>query len=106
VPWFNVLQHLSTVLGGLVVVGWCIAYGRRRGELSLLWRSDWRRRAVGLIVAFALLVAIANGSRGPFGADFWTAQRLLGRIAVGALLGGALGILVFALRHRRGVGAT
>jgi hypothetical protein len=106
VPWFNVLQHLSTLLGGLFVLAWCIAYVRRRGEFTLLWRSTWRIRAVGVILAGAVFVALANGSRGPFGADFWTAQRLLGRIAVGALLGGALGVIVFALRHRRSEGAT
>lgn len=105
-PWFNLLQHLSTALGGLFVLGWCVAYVRRCGELALVWRSTWRRRAVGVIVGGALVVAIANGSRGPFGADFWTAQRLLGRIAVGALLGGALGVMVFALRYRRNEGAT
>lgn len=53
-----------------------------------------------MIVACGALAAFANGSRGPFGADFWTAQRLVGRIAVGGMLGVALGGLLFASQYR------
>jgi hypothetical protein len=61
---------------------------------------SWRRRALASIAIVAVLAGLLNGARGPFGADFWTAQRLLGRIAVGAMLGGAVAVLGVAL-HRR-----
>jgi hypothetical protein len=101
VPWFNALQHLSTIVGGLIVLAWAFAQVRRDGDLTLMLRTPWRRQAIATIVVSAILAGMANGSRGPFGADFWTAQRLLGRIAVGALLGLGVGLVIVAQRHRR-----
>jgi hypothetical protein len=106
VPWFNALQHFSTIVGGLVVVAWGVVTVHRDGDLASLWTTGWRLRALAMICASAVLVAVANGSRGPFGADFWTLQRLLGRIAVGGLLGIGLGVAAFALTYRRQMGAT
>jgi hypothetical protein len=100
VPWFNLLQHLSTVVGGLVVIGWSIADVRAHGDVHVVLRSGWRRRAIVMIAIATVCAGLMNGARGPFGADFWTAQRLLGRIAVGAMLGGAVAVLGIALRHR------
>jgi len=100
VPWFNVLQHLSTLVGGIIVLAWCYSTVRSHGDPRGLLRTEWRRRAVATIVIVALLAGLLNGSRGPFGADFWIAQRLLGRVAVGAMLGAAAGVLWVALRRR------
>lgn len=101
IPWFNALQHASTLIGGLVVLGWLLRRAVADGQPSLLWRTPWRAQAALLIIALAVVGALANGSRGPFGNDFWTAQRLLGRIAVGGLLGFGFGVLAVAIRHRR-----
>ena len=100
VPWFNLLQHLSTIGGGLVVVVWLYKTVRAQGRVQSILRAGWRRRALASIVIVAVLTGMLNGARGPFGADFWTAQRLLGRIAVGAMLGGAVAVLGFALQRR------
>lgn len=100
IPWFNLLQHLSTLIGGGVVLAWSMRYLRAVGDLRAPLRDPRRRRAVGLVLLAAVAVAVANGARGPFGTDFWTAQRLLGRIAVGAMLGAALGIAWLTTRPR------
>ncbi len=100
VPWFNLMQHLSTIGGGLVVVSWLYAILRAQGRIQAVFRRGWRRRALATIVIIAVLAGMLNGALGPFGADFWTAQRLLGRMAVGAMLGGAVAVLGFALQRR------
>lgn len=100
IPWFNLLQHLSTLIGGVVVLAWSLCYLRGSGNLRAPLRDARRRRAVSLVLIATVSVAVANGARGPFGADFWTAQRLLGRIAIGAMLGAALGIAWLTTRPR------
>lgn len=99
VPWYNVLQHASTLLGGTVLLiaigGWVRGHppeARRfaPGQMRALIR------AAGFVVGFAVLAAVANGSRG-LGAGL---AGMLGYAAVGGMAGLALAATAYALATR------
>lgn len=98
IPWFNLLQHASTVAGGLVVLGWLVAQ-LRRGEPRQLLQS-WRLASFGAIAAGAAAVGIWNALRGTAASDYWGLQLLVSRAAVGALLGLAIALLLYGTTHR------
>jgi Domain of unknown function (DUF4184) len=105
VPWFNLLQHVSTALGGAVVIAWLGTTLRRADAFARLRRSRWRVGALACFALSALALGVWNGSRSRAPSDFWTFQVAVGRVAIGALLGLALAMLAFSavFRWRRGM---
>jgi hypothetical protein len=103
-PWFYVLQQVSTVLGGAVVLAWLGATLHRAGALTRLRRSRWRLATLSGVALLALLVGGWNAWRWGRPSDLWTARVAVGRLAVGALLGlgGALLGFSAAFRLRQG----
>jgi hypothetical protein len=96
VPWYEVLQHLSTLIGGLVL-------------FRLWWRGRpnqpfWTmRRLRGLAVVFApgvLLAAMNATANDTQVSDYDSAQALAGRAAVGLLMGSTLGLIAYATLWR------
>jgi hypothetical protein len=87
IPWFNLFQHVSTAVGGLVVLAWLRGQLRRGDSPSALLRPTWRWAVLAGMLAASLLAALLNGTRGPAPSDYWSTQLWLGRAAVGAMLG-------------------
>jgi hypothetical protein len=105
VPWFNLFQHVSTALGGAVVLVWLGGTLRRADTLGRLRRSRWRQGTLAGLALGALLGAW-NGWRLERPSNFWTLQITIGRVAVGALLGLCLATLAFAVAFRSYRGRT
>ena len=99
VPVFNILQHLSTVLGGLVVLPWVVRQIRTSGSPLELLRP-WRLGVAGGIVALSAGVAIWKAPESWARGDFWLLQGQISEFVVGALLGMLIGLTGFALAHR------
>ena len=99
VPWFNLLQHLSTLLGGVVVIVWLGVTLHRAGAFARLRRSRWRQGTLTCLMLAACGAGIWSGARSSRPSDFWTLQ-----VAVGTLLGLALATLAYSalFRFRRG----
>ena len=87
IPWFNLLQHVSTAVGGLVVLAWLGRQLRRGDSPGALLRPSWRWAVLGGLLAVSLLAALLSGARGPAPSGYWSTQLWLGRAAVGAMLG-------------------
>jgi hypothetical protein len=99
VPWFNLFQHVSTALGGAVVLAWLIATLHRAGALDRLRHSRWRQRTL-VALALGALLGACSGWRLERPSNFWTLQVTIGRVAVGALLGLSLATLAFCVAFR------
>lgn len=98
VPLFNILQHLSTTIGGLVVVAWLwheLRTGTPRG-LMIAWRVAVFT-ALGAVMA---VVGIWNAARLGTASESSSLQIQVGRAAIGALLGLAMGLLAYGVVHR------
>jgi hypothetical protein len=66
IPWFSLLQHGSTLVGGLLIAAWVAAEVRARPAEARIFAPGQARRAmtVGLsIIAICTLASIANGAR-------------------------------------------
>ena len=105
VPWFNVLQHLSTVVGGAVVALWLWhRIGGSSGVRRVLG-TRWRVATLAVVAFVSLLAGVANGAwsarRGAVAGDYWTVQLVVGRVAVGALVGTVLALVTYAALARR-----
>ena len=89
--WFSVMQHISTIVGAVVLGLWYLRERQRYGT-----SREWTRRAVTLvgILAAGLAVGLANAylPHTLLGAAYPGTQALLARFAVGGMvgLGGAL----------------
>jgi hypothetical protein len=95
VPWYNMLQHASTVAGGVVVLVWLSRTLHAAGAWRTIVRSPWRLGVFGAIALGALAAGVWNapGLLGPSG--YGGSQVLLGRAAVAALLALGLGLFVY-----------
>jgi hypothetical protein len=84
--WFSVLQHLSTVLGAVVLGLWYLRERQRHGR-----PREWTRRVV--ILAGILAVGVAVGLANAYlphtlgGGQHPGTQALLARFAVGGMVG-------------------
>ena len=101
-PVSRILQHTSTVLGAVIIVAWVArwwlshpAEARRfaPGQLA-------RIRTAGLVV-FGIAVAGAAVGLFPW---VWDLSHILRHFAVGAMLGGGAGLLVWATIYRFRIG--
>jgi len=95
IPVFNLLQHLSTIVGGLVVIRWLV-HEVRSGVPQAL-PSPWRIAVVASLGTIAMVVALWNALRASPVSGYWTAQVQVARAGVGGLLGLGLGLVVYAI---------
>jgi len=98
-PWYNLLQHASTLVGAVILVAWGAAWVRghpadaRRfapGQARVLLRT-----AMGLL-GVALAASVANGARAVDAGLEW----MLGYAAVGGMAGLAIAATAFGLAYR------
>lgn len=101
-PWYNVLQAVSSLVGGVVVLGWLWRQVQRNGEGVRSLLSLWRVRRWVALGAAVVLVAAWNAPRRGIMADPSRARLVLGRAAVGGLVGLTAGMLLLAALYRAG----
>ncbi len=98
VPLFNILQHLSTAVGGVVVLAWLwheLRAGTPRGLLM-----PWRIAVFTAFGAVMTTVGVWNAVRWGTALDYWSLQIQVGRAAIGGLVGLAIGLLAYGVVHR------
>jgi Domain of unknown function (DUF4184) len=98
IPVFNLLQHASTVIGGLIVLGWLVREIRDGEPKALL--VPWRISVCGALVATAGLLAVWNALRAGTVSGYWSGQVLVSRAGVGGLLGLGVALVVYAVVYR------
>lgn len=98
-PWYNVLQHASTLFGAIVIVLWIGRWVRSRPPRDRRFAPGPRGRLVrvaALLIGGASVAAIVNGSRaidaGP--------ERMLGCAAVGGMAGLAVTAVAYGVYRR------
>src|SRR5438045_1413565 len=62
-PWFIVLDQVSTVVGGAVVLGWSLREMWRADAFRTIVRSPWRWAVMLMFAAIAVAAGFWNGSR-------------------------------------------
>lgn len=99
VPWYNVLQHASTLLGGAVLLmaigGWVRGHPPEARRFVPGQTQDLLR-AASFILCVAVVASLANGSRALGSGPEW----VLGYAAVGGMAGLALAATAYALLRR------
>lgn len=95
VHWANVLQHLSTLLGGVVVGRWLLRQVQQAGAVPAL-RAPWRLQIVGAIAVVCVAAALWNAPRTGAMTDRWRPRIVVGRAVVGGLAGLAVGLFTYA----------
>ncbi len=108
-PWFKLLQYGSSFFGMLALVTWIGAWVRSQPQAAREWLPGQRARfmrVVSVVVAISAISGIADSMMTPRHA--WTVN--LGRGLVGAMVGCAVAVTVFAigraLAHRTNPRAT
>jgi Domain of unknown function (DUF4184) len=105
VPWYNVLQVVSSLLGGLVVAVWLARLLRAQDAWRGAWpetlTSGWRQRTWLALIGFALLTGAWNANRHGIMKDPSRAKILIGRVVVGTMSGFSLALVGYALLARR-----
>ncbi len=102
IPWYNVLQVASSLVGGVIVLAWLWRVVEREGEGRASLFSAPRVRGWLVIAAAALAMAAWNAPRRGEMTSPSRAKIVLGRAAVGGLAGASLALLALALLHRAG----
>jgi len=97
-PAYDVLQNISTVIGGLIVFAWLVREIRSGEPRALL--APWR---IAVVTGIALVVSgfsVWNALRA--GATFyrWPMQLRLAQASVGGLLGLGIGLMAYAALSR------
>lgn len=102
VPWFNLLQHVSTVVGGAIVLAWLAREvgAREMGVRALL--APRRMRTWVALGAVALAVGAWNAPRRGQMIHPRRAPIVLGRLVVGAMAGFAVALVALSAMHRLG----
>src|SRR5262245_10717115 len=98
VPVFNLLQHASTVIGGLIVLGWLVHEVRRGDPRALL--DSWRIIVCSALATMAGLLAVWNALLAGSVSGYWSGQILVSRAGVGGLLGLGVGLVLYAVVYR------
>ena len=97
-PLFNILQHLSTITGGIVVLAWLWSELRAGTPRALM--MPWRVAVFAALGTVMGAVGVWNAARWGTASDYSSLQILVGRAAIGALLGLAMGLLAYAVMYR------
>lgn len=97
-PVFNLLQQLSTAIGGLIVLRWLIHELRSGAPEALL--VPWRLSVFAAVGGIATAVAIWNALRAGPASEYWTVQVRVAQAAVGGLLGLAVSLVAYATIYR------
>jgi hypothetical protein len=98
-PWYNLLQHASTMLGAGVLAAGILAWIHRHPVEARRFApgQGWRVvRVAGSILGFAALAGIANGARAVGAGLEW----MLGYGAVGGMAALAVGAVGYGLLFR------
>ncbi len=103
VPWYNVLQVVSSLVGGAAVLGWCVRYLRSHGAWPMARTTRWRQRTWLALALCALAAGAWNADRRGLMRDKTHAKIVIGRIVIGAMSGFSLALVGYALLARRGV---
>lgn len=102
VPWYNLLQVASSLVGGVIVLAWLWRLMQRDGEGGRALLRGARLRGWALIAGAAIAMAAWNAPRR---GEMTSPSRLtivLGRSAVGGLAGATLALVALALLQRAG----
>jgi hypothetical protein len=102
VPWYNILQLASSVVGGAVVLHWLRGELARNGRALRDLVSGARRRAWVALAAASLAVGLWNAPRHGLMTHVNSTKLMLGRFAVGALVGLTFGVVALAILQRMG----
>ncbi len=97
VPLYNVLQHVSSVAGVVVVGVWLWRALQRDGAWPAVVRTPWRLAVWGALGAAALTVGAWNANGRGYMKHPSRATIVLGRVAVGAMVGFAVALVVYAV---------
>ncbi len=104
VPVSNILQHVSTTVGGVLGLAW-LWHELRTGTPRRL-AMPWRIAVFTAFGAVMTAVGLWNAARWGTASDYSSRQIQVGRAAIGALLGLAIGLLVYGVVHRLVVGMS
>ena len=88
-----VLDHASTIVGGLVVLAWL---GRKVGDAP----RGWRLGVLAAMAGVALAGATWNAALAPMGSGYWAAELTVARGAVGGMMGLGVALLGFGAWRR------
>lgn len=102
VPWFNLLQHLSTVVGAAIVLAWLAREVGAGGMGARALLSPRRWRTWVALGAVALAVGAWNAPRRGQMIHPRRAPIVLGRLVVGAMAGFAVALVALSAMHRLG----
>ncbi len=101
-PWYNVAQAVSSVVGGGVVLWWLWREVTRNGEGARALVAPWRVRRWVSLGAAVVLAAVWNAPRHGMMSDPSRAKIVLGRAVVGGLVGLVVAMVSLALLYRAG----
>ncbi len=99
-PRFIVLDHASTIVGEVVVIGWLARKMWAAGAFRVLARSPWRWSVLAALAVTSTVVGLWNGFRQQPVQSYWGDELWLAQVAVGAQVGIGLAILAFSLGYR------
>ncbi|MCC6929144.1 MAG: DUF4184 family protein [Gemmatimonadaceae bacterium] len=100
VAWFTVFQHVSTVLGGVLVLAWLAREIRAGGATLAALVAPSRLRTWAALGAAAVAVGAWNAPRRGHIVHPRRAPVVAGRFVVGAMDGMAVAFVVLAARRR------
>ena len=96
VPLYNVLQHVSSLVGGIVVGVWLWRKMQRDGAWPAIVQAPWRQGTWIALGAVALAVGAWNADGRGIMLHSSRVTIVLGRIAVGVMVGFSIGLVIFA----------
>lgn len=96
-PLYGLLQHLSTSLGLLILMGWFVRWWRRTEPVEDAGEGSSPAVAVGSALGLLGLPTIVGAWSGWQAADGRTAHPLMEFLAVGAFRGGAVLLLILPI---------
>lgn len=100
VPWYNLFQAASSLVGGGIVLLWLAREVQREGEGCRALIAPWRVRRWLALGAAVVAMGAWNASRHGEMKDPSRVKIVLGRVAVGGLVGLAVGMVGLAVQHR------
>lgn len=101
-PVHRVIQHCSTVAGAVILLIWIVRWWRSYPAVARQFApGQLARIRMAAFIVFG--IAVAGAAVGVFPWE-WDLSHILRHFAVGAMLGGAAGLLVWATVYRLGTG--